>query len=358
MIRGLFSRKRNPDEYHRLHREVARLEETIAVLEGIDARKTDDNAEQTAADTGVSRLRASLASQQLASIRQELERLRARAAEMLAEDPRLAQDPPAKGAPSGRKNLPLLVGAIMTFVAGIVIGGIYRLSEPTSASFSRPDPPPPMAQASTPSSVAVSVMPPGSAATSSASPVEGSARPADGVQLYLADWSSGLGGWPATAGWSASDQLLQNDGSDFGDENWIGELWNSHWVEAPYVPEEGLATHAVEAEIRVLGRPSCGSFGFVIRGGYQAGVHLCSEYGRPIVAIRSRTPALLVVAPFNPGNGWHTYRVEAHGALLRLLVDGIVVAEVSDDAFPAAGPIGLWDDHTPLAVRQFRVLAL
>src|SRR6185369_13321433 len=94
---------------------------------------------------------------------------------------------------------------------------------------------------------------------------------------YAADWSAGLNGWPATNGWSAVDGELRNDGSDFGEGNWISGLWNLSWVAAPFAPADELANYTVEAEIQVIERPTCGSFGLVARGLYQAGVHMCGD---------------------------------------------------------------------------------
>jgi hypothetical protein len=361
---GLFTRKRDRrQEYHTLQVQIARLEGLIAVLENVGGGSSGDDASQNPADVSLSRLRASLTTQQLVSERDELNRLRARADEMLARDPGLAQPAPNQEAPGVRNRLALAIGAIVVIVAVMGIGGLYKAYEASLSqgfvSSSAPDTPLPVIRVLTSTPLQTTATPPVSSPAPMVSPVGVSGRPAgSAAPLYAADWSQGLGGWPATAGWSASDQMLQNDGSDFGDANWIGELWNSHWVAAPYEPEAGTVDYAVEAEIRVLARPSCGSFGFVIRDGYQAGAHLCSMFGRPIAAIRSHTPEQLVVASFDPGNGWHVYRVEARGPALRLLVDGVVVAEARDEAFLAPGRVGLWDDHTPLAVRRFQVLPL
>jgi hypothetical protein len=350
------------EEYDSLQAEMARLEETIALLESI----LEINAEDDGVPPGefsVSRLRAALVGLQLASARQERENLHARASELLVEEAPELRRPSSAGSPSSaRTSRALLIGATITFVAALAIGSLYYLSASTTAQSVASSPRPGATAPPPPTLTAISLTAADVSASAPPSPddarIEADDPAADGDSLYIADWSRGLRGWPATAGWSASDKLLLNDGSDFGDANWIGDLWNSHWVAVPYAPETELTDYAVEAEIRILDRPECGSFGLVIRDGYQAGAHLCSEYGIPIVAIRSSTPDLLVVAPFDPRPGWHTYRVEAHGSLLRMLVDGVVVAEVSDDAFPAAGWVGLWDDHTPLAVRQFRVLPL
>ncbi|HZT07355.1 MAG TPA: family 16 glycoside hydrolase [Chloroflexota bacterium] len=185
--------------------------------------------------------------------------------------------------------------------------------------------------------------------------------------IYQADWTAGLNGWPATAGWSSTGALLQNDGSDFGDANWLGGLWNLHWVAAPYAPPPSLANYAIEAEVQVMRRPQCGSFGVVAGGAYQIGLHMCSADSPPTLSVRahnpqlsarSNSPQLLANLPLDPGDGWHLYRIELDGPDLHVLVDGVVVADIHDAGAGPAGPVGLWDDHTELAVRAFRVLGL
>src|SRR5438270_1909180 len=116
---GFFSRKfghRDSEEYSSLQAEIARLEGTIAILEGVQAANAEDDGDPSHGEFSVSRLRAALTSEQLVSMRQELERLRARAAELRGEDSQLAR-PSSEGLPSSeRKNRALLIGALVTFV--------------------------------------------------------------------------------------------------------------------------------------------------------------------------------------------------------------------------------------------------
>jgi hypothetical protein len=168
--------------------------------------------------------------------------------------------------------------------------------------------------------------------------------------------------WAATRGWSINESLLENDGSSFGDANWRGGLWNVGWIAAPSALQTDLADYAVDAEILVQRRPACGSFGLVIRGAYQVGVHDCQSGATPFVAIRSSTPTLLdnaFLAPgFDPASGWHVYRVEIYGDQLRVSIDGVPVANVSGLTVAQDGPVGVWDDHTELSLRAIRVTPL
>jgi hypothetical protein len=168
--------------------------------------------------------------------------------------------------------------------------------------------------------------------------------------------------WSAIYGWTVAGSLVENDGSDFGGENWRAGLWNTHWIAAPASLQPAASDYAVEAEIQVRRRPECGSFGLVARGTVQIGVHDCQAGAAPVLSIRSSTPALLdnafLAQQFDPASEWHVYRVEVRGNVLSVAIDGVPVAEVP--GVPPTGPnlVGLWDDHTAIRVRAFRVSQL
>jgi len=179
----------------------------------------------------------------------------------------------------------------------------------------------------------------------------------DDSLLYMADWSQASHGWPTALGWSSQGALLQNDGSDFGSSNWNGGVWNNHWIFAPYLLPKGLSDYAVEAEIQMLHRPACGSFGLVARGAYQLGVHVCDAGMEPTLSMRSRAPQILRNISFDPGDTWHAYRIEVREGHIGASIDGIQVIDRYDANYGRSGSVGLWDDHTEIAVRQFRVQA-
>jgi hypothetical protein len=176
---------------------------------------------------------------------------------------------------------------------------------------------------------------------------------------YAAEWARGLDGWAPTHGWLARGRVLYNDGSDFGDGNWLDGLWNRHVAVAPFEVPADLVDYAIEAEIRVMRRPVCGSFGLLVRGSYQVGVHDCEPGAAPVLSVRSAEPELIANEPFpstfDPAEDWRLYRVEVQGSRLRVLVDGALIAQVDDASAGTSGPIGLWDDHTELQVGSFRL---
>ena len=199
-------------------------------------------------------------------------------------------------------------------------------------------------------------------AQATAAPVEPNA-PEAGTVLYQADELGGLDAFAGTAGWSYASGNLSNDGS--------GPM-NGGWVAAPYQPD-GIANYAVEADIQILrvNPDGCaGGVGLVARagddGGYQSGVvygiETCKDLwlrttrlGQP--GIYGSDP-IADVSGFSPGSAWHTYRLEVDGDDVRLLVDGVLMAEGQSDQFRAGGRVGLWDDQTEVNVRRFTVVAL
>jgi hypothetical protein len=115
----------------------------------------------------------------------------------------------------------------------------------------------------------------------------------------------------------------------------------------------------VESEIRVSRRPECGSFGIVVGGAYQVGIHDCLRAGISALSIRSSAPGLLSNDPldsgFDPSSGFHVYRVEVRGSELKVLIDGFEIATLQDPGFARPGQVGFFNDHTELEVRAFKV---
>jgi hypothetical protein len=259
---------------------------------------------------------------------------------------------PRHGGTSGRV-FRLLTRELALFTIGMGIIGLVEVLSPAEAPGSAATIP----GAASPTAVPVRLESGGVAPVPQDSrrnpgPTDGDPTPdrADAVQDFTA--------WPLRFGWSSSASGLSNDGSDFGDANWIGDLWNAHWVPAPAPIPIALGNYAVEAEIRVVNRPACGSFGLVVGEAYQVGAHLCSEYAKPILSIRSSAPGLLLATPFDPEAGWHRYRVEVAEGTVRALVDGVELGRIDDLMNADSRVVGLWSDHTGIIVRAFHVLAL
>jgi hypothetical protein len=324
---AFWSTRRNSADSRALQAEIARVVERIAILEDRQKGLSTRTPVLNPSDRSLRALRAAVVSEELSHQRERLALLRARVASRPVGTQPSGPRPTIVAGLVGRA-LAILVRVAAASIAVVVANNV--LSTPGALVTKRSLPSP---------SYLIDV------------PAKEPLAP-DRKEARMAD----LGAWPSRAGWSTMGGLLINDGSDFGDANWLGELWNLHWISAP-APPPG-SDYAVEAEIQVLHRPPCGSFGLVARGGYQAGVHFCSEHGGPIVAIRSRRPELLMAVPFEPQPGWHAYRLEARDTTLRVLVDGVLVAEVEDDGFTEPGQAGLWDDHTELALRRFDVFEL
>jgi len=173
--------------------------------------------------------------------------------------------------------------------------------------------------------------------------------PPSKMVLYEADWSSGLNGWPGTCGWKVLNGMLLNDGSCADASSW------KTWIAAPYQPKD-TADYAVEVEIQLVRTPGCGSFGIVVRAGYQGGIHICPS---PRIVLTSKDDAGIEARDFSsPGSEWHKYRIEARGNTFRFMIDGAIVVEASDNRYLSSGTVGLWSDRTQINVRSFRVSAL
>jgi hypothetical protein len=176
---------------------------------------------------------------------------------------------------------------------------------------------------------------------------------------YAANWSSGRNGWFGPADWKVLDGALVNDGS--------GQYSRFEPIIAPPVLE-GTPNYAAEAVIRVT-RAQGSSFGLVVRadgkgGGYAGGVgsgwrstsgisDLQGWWGTNDLSMR-----LVEGLVFDPGSEWHTYRLEARGNVLRLLVDGSILAEVTDNTYLSGGRVGLWCNEYQVEVRSFEVVAI
>jgi hypothetical protein len=102
-------------------------------------------------------------------------------------------------------------------------------------------------------------------------------------------------------------------------------------------------------------------FGIVVRndgtGYYGAGVS--RTRGVILPRLDDSAPLGSSTKPLVPDDAWHTYRVEVKGAtLIRLSIDGVVVAEVNDAQFRGGREVGLYADTTRVDVQSFSVRSL
>ncbi len=186
---------------------------------------------------------------------------------------------------------------------------------------------------------------------------------------YKADWSGGINGWVGPPEWKILEGRLLDDSTGDGD--------NFRPIFAP-LSLDASSNYAVEAQIKVDKGDNGGSFGIVVRGvanstdsnggdaslgGYAAGVgggdghsginDLAGNWGAFDSYMHLATGKI-----YDPGANWHTYRVEARGNMITLLVDGAVLASVTDNKYLAGGQVGLWSNQYQLDIRSFTVAAL
>jgi len=179
--------------------------------------------------------------------------------------------------------------------------------------------------------------------------------------LYLASGED-LSQWSGP-NWGYENGLLVNDG---------GGIVSQPWLEAPYEAPDG--GYAVETEIRVVGVASqhCEqSFG-VVAGGkdgvvWGGGViYACDGVRRARLtdvtewSVGYNLHRQLDSAEFDPGQEWHSYRLEVDGNHLRLLIDGQPVLEADDEGATGeagTGQVGLWSQGVELEVRRVSVFA-
>ncbi len=179
------------------------------------------------------------------------------------------------------------------------------------------------------------------------------AVPPAGSVLYTANWSGGMAGWTGTQDWKTVGGMLVNDGTG-----------GNSLVIAPFQPP--TSDYAVEADFQVLGLPSDRQVGIVIRregnAGYGAGVW----HNNPPSSIRptgvmetylSAPGGALMTRTFDPGRNWHTYRFEAQGNNLRLLIDGTRWLQATDNRFLSPGEIAL-RASTQASFRSFKIIQL
>jgi hypothetical protein len=196
----------------------------------------------------------------------------------------------------------------------------------------------------------------GSRARAAAAPVAPPAR-----VLYQADWSTGSNGWTLYPGFRAAHGMLSFDGkTDSG-------------AFAPFTVT-GLANFAVEATIKVGAsatparafydifarrastQSSTGIFaGYAANGGEKAATHVASLYWFGPLPFSINAPG----ASFQPDAGFHTYRLETHGNVYRLLIDGRAMVPWTLVKLQTAGNmVGLTFTYVPAAVKSFTVYAL
>ncbi len=168
-----------------------------------------------------------------------------------------------------------------------------------------------------------------------------------GAELYsISDWSKGMSGWSSVDGWKTVDNMLVNDGSS-----------GFVWIIAPFTPFK--ADYAVEAQIQSIenSQDRWKNAGIIVRGGDNIGykVGFNTDGSAFISSFSDRNSQ---TRPFNPKAEWHTYRAEAVGNHTRLLIDGTMIIDMTDNQYLNNGQVGLWSSGVQLNVRSFKVINL
>ena len=167
--------------------------------------------------------------------------------------------------------------------------------------------------------------------------------------IYEVPATEGFDAWTVPAGWSVVDGVLTSDGTDFQ-----GYAQPNRSIE--------LTNYAVEVELRVVEQPTdCGgNIGVVTRGNdsgfYAGGVEwVCGQGSTVKLWAYDR---VLAEQPIELNGDWITLRIETSGDVVRLSVNGNLVAEVTDTSFPTGDQIALWSNRIKLEVRAVRVIPL
>lgn len=204
---------------------------------------------------------------------------------------------------------------------------------------------------------------------STATPATTPAKPtptkqAAGVVLYQSNWSQGLKGWHASAGWKVNGNTLQTD---------LGE---NRTLQIPYTPT--IPDYSVEYRIQIVNVPKDGGY-FMLnadpatgKDGYQAHILNLLTAGQHGYATHPLSE--IVIEPFEhemddsspqvldfvPGSKWHTYRVDIQGARALFYIDGMRTSRAYSAKTNnlSQGPIRLVCGKAILNVGQIRVLSL
>ncbi len=202
-----------------------------------------------------------------------------------------------------------------------------------------------------------------------------STPPQPSNSLYQANWSGGLNGWSGSSDWKTVNGMLINDGTARTHETNGTTLP----IFAPYRPHS--ANYAVEAEMQFVSMGDQGSedcknpvIAIAVRAnnqdGYLGGMdfplggcvggNMAAIWNMNDIITHSRYPtgAALVSQNFSPGTDYHVYRIEARGNNIRLLIDGNVIATLTDNRYLSPGQIGLLADAVQVNIRSFKVIAL
>jgi hypothetical protein len=184
-----------------------------------------------------------------------------------------------------------------------------------------------------------------------------------GTVLYQADWSHGLAGWSGAKGWKVVQGQLESDSS------------GSAAFTIPY--QLSVTKYAVEIRIQIVRVLRHGGYFSISapkapdKDGYQAGVSNLEGSGPRPTGDHPQSQVFLdpydhtaqgsgIPKDYEPGSGWHTYRVEVQGSEASLLDNGTQIGSASSQQTDVLsnGPIGFSSELVILRVSNVRILTL
>jgi hypothetical protein len=165
--------------------------------------------------------------------------------------------------------------------------------------------------------------------------------------LFRADWSGGLNGWTGDPTWRSVGGMAVNDGT---------QPSNGSLLLAPYRAQS--PDYSIEATIQSI----TNQYGFAIVSRYESGNGYRSSinvgdgtaYFEPLAG--GYSPFSQVIR-FSPAGDWHSYRVDVHGNHYRLLADGVLLTDATDNRFLSGNQVGLWAFKNQVNVRSYSILA-
>ncbi len=273
---------------------------------------------------------------------------------------------------SGGAQQRAVVAGVIT--VALIVGSVIfaNVLPQSSIPKSSPTPAPSTGNLHTPPSVGVTptVTPspppspsPAPIPTLTPTPTPSPTPPPPGTILYQADWSNGLNGWKGSPDWKVLNGMLLSDGSN-------GNIIDGPTIVPPY-QVSNTADYAIEANIQLISYGYVGegssSFGISLRGtsttngwqGYTGGLLAFNQYQRYMQITGPDIFDALKRGDFDPGStSPHTYRVEVKGNDIKLLIDGSIRLEVTDNRYLSGAQVGLWCFGPQINVSSFEVFAL
>ena len=185
-----------------------------------------------------------------------------------------------------------------------------------------------------------------------------------GTVLYQADWSHGLVGWSGAKGWKIVQGQLESDSS------------GTATFTIPY--RLSVTDYAVEVHIQIIRSvpPNGGYFSISApkttdKDGYQAGISSLEGSGPRPFGDHPQAQVFLdpyvysalgsgIPQDYEPGTGWHTYRVEVRGNEVSFLDNGTQIGYASSQRTDVLsnGPIKFSSKLVILRMCALRILAL